>query len=162
MKMLIAALLLLLTQDGDDPIFKRWSGSKVGSSIKFKRETVAADGKVFDLKQEFTQTLVEADDQKVVVETVVAGREGKPKRDTYKARTALPDKVEKEGDEEIEVAGKKLSCRWVQGNLFLAGRTLAKVYLHADAPGGVVRVDLIALGEGKPHSRHVAVGWEKK
>lgn len=158
------ALLVLFAQDAEDPVFKRWTGCKVGSWVKFKRETVAGDGKVFDLKQEITQTLVEIDEQKVVIETTLegGGKPGKPRRDTYKAKTALPDKIEKEGDEEIEIAGKKLACRWLQGNLFVAGRTLAKIYLHADVPGGVARTDLIALGEGKPHARHVAVGWEKK
>jgi hypothetical protein len=164
MKMLLA-LLVLLAQDADDPAFKRWSGSKVGSWVKFKRETVNAEGKVvLDLKQEITQTLVEADDKKVVVEMTLEGgaKAGKPRRDTYKAKTALPDKIDKEGDEEIEIAGKKLACHWIQGHHFITGMTLAKVYLHPDAPGGVVRIDLIALGEGKAHTRQVAVGWEKK
>jgi len=166
MKMLLAILpLLLLPQEADDPAFKRWSGCKPGSWVKFKRETVNAEGKiVLDLKQEITQTLVEADEKKVVVEISAegGGKAGKPRRDTYKVKTALPDKIDKEGDEEIEVAGKKLPCHWIQGHHFITGMTLAKVYLHPDAPGGVVRIDLIALGEGKGHIRQTAVGWEKK
>lgn len=160
----LLALLVLFAQDADDPIFKRWSGSKVGSWVKFKRETTTADGKVVDLKQEITQTLVEVDEQKVVIESILegGGKPGKPKRDTYRAKTPLPDKIEKEGDEEIEIAGKKLACHWIQGNLFLSGRTLSRIYVHADVPGGVVRTDLIVFGEGKPHARNVAVGWEKK
>ena len=163
MKMLLA-FLLLLAQEADDPAYKRWSGCKAGSWVKFKRETIAAEGKVVDMQQELTQTLVEADAQKVVVETILegGGKPGKPVRSTYRVKTPLPDKIEKEGDEEIEVAGKKLACRWIQGNLFLTGRTLARIYLHPDAPGGVVRTDLIVFGEGKPHVRQVAVGWEKK
>jgi hypothetical protein len=162
--MRMLALLLLLAQEADDPIYKRWSACKPGSWVKFKRETVAAEGKLIDLKQEITQTLVEADDQKVVLESILVGavKDPKPKRDTYRAKTLLPDKVEKEGDEEIEIAGKKMACHWIQGNLFIAGRTLVRIYLHPDIPGGVVRTDLIALGEGKPHARHVAVAWEKK
>src|SRR6185436_8057603 len=161
---LLLAILLLLAQDADDPVFKRWSGCKAGSWVKFRRETVTADGKVVDLKQEFTQTLVEVDAQKVVLESLMegGGKSGKPTRDTYRVKTPLPDKIEKEGDEEIEVNGKKLSCHWVQGNLFVSGRTLARVYLNPDVPGGVVRIDLIAFGEGKTHVRHVATGWEKK
>jgi hypothetical protein len=160
----LALLLLLCAQEADDPVFKRWSGCKVGSFVKYRRETVAADGKVVDLKQEITQTLVEANDEKVVLETVLSGggKPGKPKRDTYKAKTALPDKIDKEGDEDLEAGGKKLACHWVQGNLLLTGKTLARIYLNADLPGGVVRTDLIVLGEGKPHVRHVATAWEKK
>jgi hypothetical protein len=163
MKMLLA-ILLLLAQEADDPVFKRWSGCKPGSWVKFRRETVSAEGKIFDLKTEITQTLVEADEKKVVIESVMegGGKAGKPTRDTFRVKTPLPDKIEKEGDEEIEVNGKKLSCHWIQGNLFITGRTLARIYLHPDAPGGVVRTDLIALGEGKAHARHIAVGWEKK
>ena len=161
---LLLAILLLLAQDADDPVFKRWSGCKPGPWVKFRRETVTADGKVVDLKQEITQTLVEADAQKVVVDSVMegGGKAGKPTRDTYRVKTPLSDKIEKEGDEEIEVNGKKVTCHWVQGNLFITGRTLARIYLHADAPGGIVRTDLIVFGEGKPHARQVAVGWEKK
>ena|SRR6185503_9217255 len=158
------AILLLLAQEADDPVFKRWSGCKAGSWVKFRRETVTADGKVVDLRQEFTQTLVEVDPQKVVLESLMegAGKGAKPTRDTYRVKTPLADKIEKEGDEEIEVNGKKLSCHWVQGNLFVTGRTMARVYLHPDAPGGTVRLDLIVFGEGKAHVRHVAIGWEKK
>lgn len=160
----LLAILLLLAQEADDPVYKRWSGCKPGSWVKFRRETVSAEGKIFDLQQEITQTLVEADAQKVVVESVMAGggKAGKPTRDTYRVKTPLPDKIEKEGDEEIEIAGKKLTCHWIQGALFLTGRTNARIYLHPDAPGGVVRTDLIVFGEGKAHARHVAVGWEKK
>ena len=163
MKMLLG-ILLLLAQEADDPIFKRWSGCKPGSWIKFKRETVTAEGKVMELNQVIIQTLVEADDKKVVVETTLEGaaKAGKPTRDTYRVKTPLPDKIEKEGDEEIEIAGKKTTCHWIQGNLFIAGRTLSRIYLNPDVPGGVVRIDLIAFGEGKTHVRHVATGWEKK
>jgi hypothetical protein len=161
---LLLAMLLLFAQEADDPAFKRWSGSKVGSWVKFRRETVSADGKVGDLKTEFPQTLIEADGQKVAVETVLVGggQAGKPLKDTYRPKTPLADKIEKEGDEEIEIAGKKLACHWVQGNFFLTGRTLARIYLHPDAPGGIVRMDLIVFGEGKAHARQVAIGWEKK
>jgi len=161
---MLLAILLLLAQEADDPAFKRWSGSKPGSWVKFKRETVNAEGKVFDLNQAITQTLVEVDDKKVVVESAMegGGKAGKPTRDTYRVKTPLPDKIEKEGDEEIEIAGKKLTCHWIQGNLFITGRTLARIYLNADVPGGIVRTDLIVFGEGKAHARHVATGWEKK
>lgn len=161
---LLLALLVLLGQETDDPAFKRWTGSKAGSWVKFRRETVNAEGKTFDLKQEILQTLAEIDDQKAVVHTTLegGGKAGKPVKDTYRAKTPLPDTIEKEGDEEIEVAGKKLTCHWVQGKLMAAGRTLARAYLHPDIPGGIARLDLIAFGEGKPHARHVAVGWEKK
>ena len=117
-----------------------------------------------ELNQVIVQTLVEADEKKVVVETTLegGGKAGKPVRDTYRVKTPLPDKIEKEGDEEIEIAGKKMTCHWIQGNLFITGRTLARIYLNGDVPGGVVRTDLIVFGEGKTHSRHVATGWEKK
>lgn len=163
MRILLAAALLSV-QDADDAAFKRWSESKVGSWVKFKRETATADGKVMDLNQEITQTLVESDGEKVVIETVASGgaKGGKPKRDTYRVKTPIADRIEKTGEEEIEVAGKKRTCTWVQGNFLITGRTLARIYLHADVPGGIVRTDLIALGEGKPHARQVAVGWEKK
>lgn len=161
---MLLATLLLLAQEADDPAFKRWSGCKVGSWVKFKRETVTADGKVNDLNQVFTQTLVEADDKKLVVETMMegGGKAAKPTRDTYRVKTPLADKIEKEGDEEIEIAGKKMTCHWIQGYLFVTGRTMARIYLNGDVPGGVVRTDLIVFGEGKAHARHVATGWEKK
>jgi len=164
MKMLLATLFLLLAQEADDPAFKRWSGFKAGSWVKFRRETVNAEGKIMDLGQVLTQTVVEADDKKVVIETVMegGGKAGKPTRDTYRVKTPLPDKIEKEGDEEIEIAGKKMSCHWIQGNLFITGRTMARIYLNGDVPGGIVRTDLIVFGEGKAHARHVATGWEKK
>src|SRR5689334_13132460 len=88
---IMLAILLLLAQEADDPIYKRWSGCKPGSWVKFRRETVTAEGKIVDLQQEITQTLVEADAQKVVVESVMAGgsKAGKPTRDTYRVKTPL-------------------------------------------------------------------------
>jgi hypothetical protein len=54
--------------------------------VKFRRETVTADGKGVDLHQEITQ-------QKVVVDSVMegGGKWGKSTRDTDRVKTPLPD-----------------------------------------------------------------------
>jgi hypothetical protein len=160
---LIAALLLSLTQDVENPEYARWAKFKAGSWVKCKTEIDNAGNKML-LPTETTFTLVEVDDKQVVIEEVTVNtlqpkdspKQEKPKKRTYKATRKQKEGETKEGDEEIEVAGKKLACHWTEVTQPSAS---VKTWLSPEVPG-VVRMEVIL--PSKSIQRLTATSWEKK
>jgi hypothetical protein len=162
--LLLAAVALLTLQDAENPDYKRWASFKVGSWVKCKTE-IENGGNKMALPVETTFTLLEVDDKQVVVEELTLNtlqpkdspKQEKARKRTYKAIRGKGKEGEaKEGDEEIEVGGKKVACRWteVQG---VAGTV--KTWVSPEVPG-VVRMD-VGLAS-KSIQRLVATAWEKK
>jgi hypothetical protein len=165
--LLIAVGLLAVQEDPENPEYKRWSSCKVGSWVKYKSDIVAGENKTA-IPQEMTWTLLELDDKKAVVEETLvnlqapqgAGQE-KPRKRTYRAKGGKKEKVEKEGDEELEVAGKKLACHWTLVTPPSTSGGSAKTWVSPEVPGGVVKAELNFPGLGGMQ-RMTATGWEKK
>jgi hypothetical protein len=171
MKTLMATLAALLMepalQDVDNPDYQRWASFKVGSWVKMKSE-IEAGGNKMALPQELTHTLLELDDKKVVVEEVLVNtlldkdspKQEKSKKRSYKSTTSKKEAA-MEGDEEIEIAGKKMKCHWVELKSTTAS---SKTWSHPDVPGGTVRMELtMASAAGKTSlTRLFATSWEKK
>jgi hypothetical protein len=164
MKMLLPiALGLLLVQDAENPDYKRWASFKVGSWVKLKSE-IEANGNKMALPVETTMTLLELDDKQAVIEEVTVNtlqpkdspKQEKAKKRTYKATRKQKDGELKEGDEEIEVAGKKLACHWTE--VTGVGGSV-KTWVNPEVPG-LVRID-IGL-PSKSIQRLTATSWEKK
>src|SRR5688572_5939551 len=131
------ALLSLCLQAKENPEFGYWSNSKAGSWVKLKMEMDASGVKML---LQSTHTLLEVGADKVVVEqktkVSVNGMEqpeATEKEEIFKDKEKTPLKIEKEGDEEIEVAGKKLKCRWVEG---IQKESKVKFWLSKEIPGG--------------------------
>ena len=165
MKALLAAAIgLLVLQDSENPDYKRWASFKVGSWVKLRTE-IESGGNKMALPTETTFMLLEVDDKQVVVEEVTVNtlqpkdspKQEKARKKTYKATTRkAKDEGLKEGDEEIEVAGKKLACHWTE--IPSAGGT-GKVWVSPEVPG-VVKMD-VGL-PSKSIQRLTATAWEKK
>jgi len=164
--LLIAIGCLALQEDPENPDYKRWSASKVGSWVKYKTELVVGENKT-PVPQEMTWTLIELDDKKAVVEEVLVStlapteKQEKPKKRTYKAKGAKKETIEKEGDEELEVAGKKLACHWTLVTPPSTGGGSVKTWVSPEVPGGIARLELVFPGLGGMQ-RMTATGWEKK
>lgn len=160
----IAAVLLpLLVQAKDNSEFSYWAAHKTGSWVKLKMEMEASGVKVV---VESTQTLLEAGSDKVVVEqktkVSAAGQEqpeATEKEEILKDKEKDPVKIEKEGDEEIDVAGKKLKCHWIEGTQKETRKV--KFWLSKEVPGGVAKGELSG-GELPGPMKVSAVSWEKK
>lgn len=161
MIILLAALLCSATQEVDNPEYKHWAKFKVGSFVKMKSE-IENGGNKMQLPLEVTFTLVELDDQKAVIEEVTVNtmqpkdspKQEKSKKKTVKA-TRKGENV-KEGDEELEVGGKKLACHWTE---ISGGAGGYKVWTNPDVPGPVkLEVGLPSKGL----QRLTATAWEKK
>jgi hypothetical protein len=159
----VAALLLSATQDIENPDYARWAKFKVGSWIKMKSE-IENGGNKMALPMETTYTLLEIDDKQAVVEELTLNtlqpkdspKQEKARKRTYQASIRKKDAAQTEGDEEIEIAGKKLACHWTE----VKGAAGAiKTWVHPDVPG-MVRID-VGL-PSKSIQRLTATAWEKK
>ncbi len=160
---LAAVLLPLFAQAKDNPEFTYWADHKVGSWVKYKMEMDAQGVKVL---VESHQILLEVGKEKVVVEQktklTAAGQEqpeSSTKEEIFKDKDKDPIKIEKEGDETIEVAGKRLSCHWIEGTQKETRKV--KYWLCKDVPGGMVKGE--AAGGDIPGTMTITAGsWEKK
>ena len=160
------ALLLLAValQAGDNPEFPYWKSMKPGSTAKYKLE-MNQGGQA--ITGEMVRTLLEVAADKCVVE-----RKGKMmvgdqtidvpvEKEDVKAKEEKPEKILKDAFEEIEVAGKKMKCRYMETEKEEeGGKTFAKVWAHEDVPGGVVRAD-VKMGDGSALKLTI-LSWEKK
>src|SRR4030095_8622935 len=157
------ALLSLAVQDkSPNPEFDYWSGHKTGSWVKLKMELEAQGVKVL---VQTTHTLLEVGKDKAVVEQknkfTTNGQEQPEtteKEEILRDKDKDPIKIEKEGDEEIEVAGKKLKCHWIEGT---QKDSKVKFWLSKEIRGGVAKGEMSG-GELPGVMKVYAVGWEKK
>ena len=129
--------------------------------------TLDQGGQKFD--SEMTYKLLELKDDMAVVEVTGKTKFGEQEfpipaqKQEIKAKEP-PDKVkiEKEGDEEIEVAGKKLACHWYEfSNKAGDKESKGKVWMSKDIPGGMAKGEMSPAGAPKPMIM-TAVEWEKK
>jgi hypothetical protein len=160
---LAAALLPLLFQAKDNPEFGYWSEHKAGSWVKLKLEMEAQGAKIL---VEAHHTLLEVGADKVVVEQknkVSANGQAQPesteKEEIFKDKDKNPVTVEKEGDEEIEVAGKKMKCHWIDGSQ--KDGTKVKFWLSKEIPGGIAKGE-VSGGQLPGPMKMAATSWEKK
>jgi hypothetical protein len=163
-RIVVAAALLCSALQGKDANleFGYWAEHKIGSWVKVKMEIENQDVKV---SSELTHTLTEAGQDRVLVErkskTTFNGQEQPEKtamQELLRDKDKDPVKIEKEGEEEIEVAGKKLKCRRVEGT---QGASKVKLWLSKEIPGGVAKGE-ISGGPFPATMRVSAVAWEKK
>ena len=166
MTSVLSAVLVLLgmTQDVDNPQFKYWSGCKPGSWVKMTMSMESAGQKI---EGEMTYKLLELKDDVAVVEVTgkskVGGQEypiPAQKQEIKAKEPADKVKIEKEGDEEIEVAGKKLKCRWFEVTM-KGNDKKSKAWMSMDIPGGMAKAEM-GLPSGDKPMTMTAVEWEKK
>jgi len=161
--LLLASAALLALQDVENPEYKRWAPFKAGSWAKCRTE-IENGGNKMVLPTETTFTLLEVDDKQVVVEELTLNtlqpkdspKQEKAKKRTYKATRGKGKEEAKEGDDEIEVAGKKLACHWTE----VPGASgTVKTWVSPEVPG-VVKMEVLL--PSKSIQRLVATAWEKK
>jgi hypothetical protein len=147
--------------------YKRWSACKAGSWVTVKVTVTDKEGK--KTESQHTTKLAELSPEKLTLEmSEVVG--GKTKE---LGKKEFPSKVEKkpeapgerkEGDEEIEVAGKKMKCHWEWFKGESKGETLeVKDWFNNEIPGECAQHELKKSGP-KENFTHffVAEKWEKK
>ncbi len=119
---LVGMLCGMLQDQVDNVMYKTWSKCKAGASVKLSIVSEAAGNKT---EMTMTSKLVSIDKDKAVVETATSMMVGGQKMDQPATKTEIPAKVKKvepakdavkpkEGDEEVEAAGKKYKCHWTE------------------------------------------------
>lgn len=173
MKLVLAlALLVPALQDKpakpekDNPQFQYWASWKPGAWTKSKSEA-GKDGQKMEM--ELVAKLLEVSPEKVVVETTgMIKMEGKefpapPRKQEMKPKEEQMGEIDKEGDEEIEVVGKKLACHWLLFTQDQQGKKMtSKIWLAKDVPGGVVKREIFLEGTALPVVKVWAVSWGEK
>ena len=144
--------------------FDWWSGHQAGSWSKHEGQLIVAGvGKI-----ELTFTLQQVSDSRAVVETREIRTSPRGVREPESVESKVyskepeqdPIQVVKEGEEEIDVAGKKLKCRWIEGTKGGNGRV--KMWLSREIPGGLARNREFFSGHVSGVLTLTAVAWEKK
>jgi hypothetical protein len=151
----------------ESPEYKRWSECKAESWVTHSATITENEGK----KREFevTTKLVEISPEKIVLETTEKeGGKSKtlPKKDYPAKIEKKPEGAgeRKEGDEEIEVGGKKLKCHWESFKKEeKKGEVLeVKDWFNDEIPGKLARHEIKKSGpKGFTHLL-IATKWEKK
>ncbi len=147
MKILLAfaaASLLGTLQDKEYPTFKYWADWKVGAWATHK--ATAGGGIVI----ESTVTLTEITADKIVVtsagKVTVQGKEKPtaPRKQEILLHDPKMGAIDKEGDEDVEAAGKTYTCHWIQTSHDSAGggKVHVKMWLSKEVPGGIVRSEV--------------------
>ena len=148
----VGMLCGMLRQDVDNPEYKHWAKFKKGATATSKSETDMGSMKT---EGEMTVTLVELGAEKAVVETKMTSIVMGNKTEMPAQKRDVPAKVKKvegdpakkpeckEGDEEIDVAGKKIKCHWVETVTETAGqKTTTKMWTSDEIPGTVAKMEM--------------------
>ncbi len=160
--MLAGILLALLAQEQVDDIeFKAWSTFAPGSFVTYR---VHAPGNDAAYEQKSTLKSVTEEEIVLTVEISAAGKPTGPATERRLAPKTDAGKTPKEvaqGEEELEVAGKKMKCRWTEFQRTLANGKLRsfKLWANDEVPGKAVRIDA-STEDGK--TSLIATAWEKK
>jgi hypothetical protein len=120
-------------------------------------------------EEEQVLTLAEADDEKVVLKQksrVKKDGQDSPRPDRnqeYRAKAPLEGvTIDKQGEEEIEVAGKKLKCHWFEFTQIARGKTTkGKCWMSGEIPGGTAKVEATQADNG-PTLKIEVLDWERK
>jgi hypothetical protein len=169
--LLVACAAVVFAETMENLEYKRWSEFKPESWVTHK-VTSEMEGKKSEI--ELTTKLVEVSPEKLVLETTeTVGGKSKtlPKKDypaqiekkehAGKKGEKTPEKTE--GEEEIEVGGKKLKCHWICLKAENKGETSeVKTWETDEIPGRIARHELKLSGPKGFTKTSVATKWEKK
>lgn len=163
---LAVTALLGMVQERENPAFKYWTEWKAGAWVKYKMDMDQGGQK---MEMETVIKLLEASAEKITIETSgkmkIGGQEiATPAQKTdVKPKDDKSPKIDKEGDEEIEVAGKKLKAHWIEFSQEAAGKKMQmKAWLCKEVPGGLVKTVTTLEGGDAPMMKMAAVEWGDK
>jgi hypothetical protein len=148
-----------------NPAYAHWSSFKVGSSVTLNGEMKMNNPAAANMPpatMTMTRKLVELTPEKAVVEVTVSMKAMGRDMNQPAKRMDIPAKVDadkvdetgmfsdpemkdaktdvKKGEEEIDVLGKKLKCKWVECTVTKGKMTMhVKAWASDEIPGGLVQ-----------------------
>lgn len=160
------ALLAALLQAKDNPDYRAWTGFGPGSWVKLVMESAPGGRKT--LREDIVRLVRLTPEQAVVERQTRTTADGRsvpqaPYLETIPAKRDRLDEILREGEEEIEVAGRRLRCRVLELERMLDGqKKRVKLWASDEVPGGAVRMELRAPGAESPELTLRAEGWKKQ
>ncbi len=150
----LAAMSTVAFDEIESPLYKSWALFPVGTTIKTRTLTERGDLRT---ETATTSRLIEKTTDKVVIESVVVSNatgqsvENPPQRFEYRRRFPLLPGVKKEdvgtpkgviaqGEETVEIAGKRFRSRWydAQGTTD-AGPSITRTWMSEEVPGKLLK-----------------------
>ncbi len=165
--MFLAAILsvVALGQAAETVDYAYWAGCKVGSWTRHRIESKIEDA---TLTVDWTRRLVEVTPEAVTLEVVSKSFAADTLFDVSTSTLRIPSKAaaeprpEKTGEEEIEVLGRKLKCRWMETGIELDGvPQRRRIWMSPEVPGGVVKSEGGPAGLKEPVHRLRVLEWLK-
>lgn len=170
--MILTLALAAALQEIDNPEYQNWAGCKAGAYVKV---TISSDTAGVKNESKSVSKLVEISATKAVVETTleIPGFSVPGQKRDIPAKVKKPDVVPPanvpnapkptEGDEEIELGGKKIKCHWVESITELEGnKTVSRVWTSKEIPGGMAKMTSKTTGTFATTSSMVAAEWKKE
>lgn len=166
MNLLIAGVLLVASQEtAENPEYRSWASFKTGTTVKLKEVTEAAGTKTVAESQ---LTLIEVNDQKLIVEARVVRFSGGNKAEMPVERREIAARIPKEdlkprgsvlreGVHELQIAGRRLVCQWTE--VREAANILTQTWTCPDVPGGLVQRETRIEGPTPSTVRLEVVDW---
>jgi uncharacterized Zn-binding protein involved in type VI secretion len=171
---LVAAVLsVAAVQDEmvENPEYKGWAGQKAGAWVKYKSQTDSGGTK---MESTSTMKLKEITAEKAVFSTVTEMDMGGQKQTMDMPARTIPAKVKKgtdsegskveviaEGDEEVEIGGKKYACHWADMKITSKqGAMSIKVWRCDKIVGGSAKLVMKVGDPGKMTMTMTAVEWK--
>jgi len=146
------------SEEHENPAYTYWMDCEVGAWVRSK---LVLQGGLRSLVREINQKLVERSGDKIIIESWGD--------DFPKGRTELKRKgkefgsIEEQGEEVIEVAGKKLQCTWMICAQDQDGTKMRlKMWFSRAIPGGMARSEVMPEGKTKVSVTIEAIGWGDK
>ncbi len=169
----VGMLFALCAQDAHTvahPRFEGWSSCKPGSWVGVRKETFARTGRtVWDI----TRRKRSGDAAAVTLDVETVKQNGRTGRRASKSTERIPatytthltheDAVVKTGVETLELAGRRLRCRWTEEaypNGADARWYVRKTWRAAEIPGGIARTEITLAG--RPDLAEVVTGWRRE
>ena len=151
---------------GKHPEYRYWAACRPGASVRLKMEVKTGYGPAWDAV-ELGRTFVDLGPQGAYYEQKLIPS-GAPLGGL--ARLMLADLEEgtgrlEEGDETVELSGRKLACHWVKSNAERRGVILrVKTWYSGEVPGGIAKIEMeeAPLGEPMRFLRARTIGWDMK
>jgi hypothetical protein len=155
----------------DNVEYTSWAKQKPGAWVKWAVETNTG---ALKMASEVTWTLKElAPDKAVIEEKTVMNVTGAEKPAEHTSSRSIPAKVKKgttseggkveplkEGDEELEIKGRKIKCHWVEMKLQARAGGAMKVWKTDEIVGGAAKTSIKHDDAAKMTMTMTVVDWK--
>ena len=158
----------------DNPEFAHWSKFKVGTWVKLESEQTGGGQ---TMKTTMTHKVVELTKEKAVIETTMSfgmpGMEPQTTKRDVPAKMPKPPEVPKtdeslkpevkEGEETIEVVGKKIKCKTTEMTMDIGQtKSWTKSWTSEDVPGFLVKMEQKTTGAAESSSKTTLKEWKSE